>query len=159
MNYRMKSLKSIQNYHGCEKLTRYDSYCKTHRKFLAMEIICILSYIFQITRRKLFLKNHYVGYTAKFKYHNTKNYLQIERGENCLFRIILKKKPTNWLDQAKRHATKIRPKGCRRWNFGCLLNSDNCQPEVASDVISGAALDQVRMDVRAKVVDSTLNSD
>ena len=37
-------------------------------------------------------------------------------------------------------------------------NFDKCRPEVAGDVISGAALVYVRVDVRAKFGDSRLNN-
>ena len=46
------------------------------------------------------------------------------------------KKPSNWLGQAKRRATEIRPHA-----IGGILNSYNSEPEVASDVIFGVVID------------------
>ena len=51
--------------------------------------------------------------------------------------IQLNKKPTNWLGQAKRRATKIRPKASDTAFMAVFSNFDNCRPEVADDVTSG----------------------
>ena len=60
------------------------------------------------------------------------------------------KKPTNWVGQAKRRATIIRPKAAGRGIFGRALNSDNCRMKVASDVMSGVTLNYVGGDVKVK---------
>ena len=41
--------------------------------------------------------------------------------------------------------------------FDRLLNFDNCQPEVVSDVISGVVVDSTGVKVRVKFGDSRLN--
>ena len=53
---------------------------------------------------------------------------------------------------AKRHATKIRPKAVAGGIYGRFGNFDQCQSEVAGDVISGVAVD-----VRATFGKSELN--
>ena len=67
---------------------------------------------------------------------------------------IQNKKFTNWLSQAKRSATKIRPKAVGGGIFGCLSNFDNCRLEVTSDVTSSTAVERVGMDVCVKFNDS-----
>ena len=54
--------------------------------------------------------------------------------------------------QAKRSATKIRPKAVESDIF------DKCQPEVAGGIISGVAVDQASVDIYVKCGDSMLNS-
>ena len=51
------------------------------------------------------------------------------------------KKPTNWLGQAKRRATKIRPEAVGGGFSAVYSSFDKCRPEVAGDVISGVAAD------------------
>ena len=51
--------------------------------------------------------------------------------------------------QAKRHATKIRPKAVAGDIFGHFANFDKCRLEAAGDVTFGTAEDYVDMDVRA----------
>ena len=53
--------------------------------------------------------------------------------------IDLNKKPTNWLGQAKRHTTEIRPQIAGDGIFGRYSNYDNSRPEVVADVISDGA--------------------
>ena len=53
----------------------------------------------------------------------------------------------------------IQPKAVGCGTFGRSSNFDNCRPEVADDVISGAILDYVGVDVQARFGDSRLNSD
>ena len=49
------------------------------------------------------------------------------------------KKPTNWLGQAKRRATKIRDKAVGGSIFGSFFsNLDKCRPEEPGDVIAGS---------------------
>ena len=67
--------------------------------------------------------------------------------------------PTNWLGQAKRHATKIRPEAVGSGIFGCFFSIfAYCRTKAAGDVTSGVAVDQVSADVRVKCGDSRLNS-
>ena len=51
--------------------------------------------------------------------------------------------------QAKRHATKIRPKAVGSGIFGRFPNFDKCRSEVAGYVVSGVTMDYVGRDVRA----------
>ena len=62
------------------------------------------------------------------------------------------------MKQAKRRATKIRPKTIGSGIFGRVPNLDKCRSEVADDVISGVTVDYVGMDVRATFGESGLNS-
>ena len=59
------------------------------------------------------------------------------------------KNPTNWSDQARRHATKIRPDAVGGI-FGHFPNFDKCRPEKAGDVIAGVAVEYIGMDVCVK---------
>ena len=52
------------------------------------------------------------------------------------------------MGQAKRHDTKIRPKAVGGGIFGRFSNFDLYRTEVADDVITGVAVQQVGMDVR-----------
>ena len=61
------------------------------------------------------------------------------------------------MGQAKRRATKIRPRAVGGYIFGRFANFEKCRPEVADDVISGLASDYFGMDVRVKLGDSMLN--
>ena len=63
------------------------------------------------------------------------------------------------MGQAKRRATKIRPKSVGSGIFGRFRNFYNCRSEVAGDVISGVAVDYVGMDVCTTFGESGLNSD
>ena len=60
--------------------------------------------------------------------------------------------------QAKRRATKIRPKAVGSGTFGRFPNFDKCRSEVSGDVLSGAAVHYVVMDVRSTFGESVLNS-
>ena len=60
--------------------------------------------------------------------------------------------------QAKRRATKIRPKAVGSGIFGRFPNFDKFRPEVAGEVVSGVAIEYVVMDVRATFGESGLNS-
>ena len=60
--------------------------------------------------------------------------------------------------QAKRRATKIRPKAVEAAFSAVYSNFEKSRPEEAGDVISGAALDYVGVDVHANFADSKLNS-
>ena len=60
--------------------------------------------------------------------------------------------------QAKRRATKIRPKAIGSGIFGRFPNFDKCRSEVAGDVMSGVAVHYVGMDVRSTFGESGLNS-
>ena len=60
--------------------------------------------------------------------------------------------------QAKRRATKIRPKAVRSGIFGHFPNFDKCRSEVAGDAISGVAMNCVGTDVHATFGESGLNS-
>ena len=51
----------------------------------------------------------------------------------------------------------IRPKAIGCSIFGCFSNIDICRQEVAGDVLSGVALESVRMDAYAKFCDSMSN--
>ena len=62
------------------------------------------------------------------------------------------------MGQANRCATKIQPKAVGGGIFGRILKSGNCRLEVSDNVISGAAVGWVGVDVRVKFDDSTLNS-
>ena len=68
------------------------------------------------------------------------------------------KMPTNWVGQAKRRTTKTRPKAVGAVIIGRFSNFDICRSEVAGDVISGVAIDQVGLDVRAAFGESGSNS-
>ena len=50
-------------------------------------------------------------------------------------------RPTNWLDQAKYHATETRSKAVGDGIFSHFSNFDKCRPEAAGDVISGMAVE------------------
>ena len=50
------------------------------------------------------------------------------------------KKPTNWLDQAKRRATKIQPKAIGGPIFGRFSNFDKCRPGVGGDIVPGLSM-------------------
>ena len=60
--------------------------------------------------------------------------------------------------QAKRHATKIRPKAVEDDIFGRFSNLEKCRLDVAEDVISAVAVEMVDMDVHVKCGDSMLKS-
>ena len=60
-------------------------------------------------------------------------------------------------DPRLNHSEEIRPKAVGGGIFGRFSNFDKCRPEATSDVISGARLKYVDMDVRAKFSDSRLN--
>ena len=60
--------------------------------------------------------------------------------------------------QAKRRATKICPKRSKAAFSVAFSNFDKCPQEVAGDVIPGAALVDVGMDVRVIFSDFRLNS-
>ena len=65
------------------------------------------------------------------------------------------KKPTNLLGQAKRIATKFRPK-----IIGGGISTVFCysfRPEVVNDVISGVVVDQTGTDASVKIGDSRSN--
>ena len=64
----------------------------------------------------------------------------------------------NCLGHAKRRATKIRRKAVGGVIFGRFSSFDACQPNAAGDVISGAAVEKVGIDVLTKFGDSRLNS-
>ena len=51
--------------------------------------------------------------------------------------------------QAKRRATRIRPKAVRSAVFGRFANFDKCRSEVTGDVVFGVAADSASTDVRA----------
>ena len=59
--------------------------------------------------------------------------------------------------QAKRRATKIRLRAVRG-AFLAVFNLNIYRPEVADDVLTGATVDEVEMDVPGKFGDSMLNS-
>ena len=63
----------------------------------------------------------------------------------CLTRSPL----TGGADKTKRRATKIRPKAAGSGIFGRFANYDKCRLGVAGYVISGVAVDEVSIDVRA----------
>ena len=60
--------------------------------------------------------------------------------------------------QAKRCATKIRPKAVGSRIFGCFPNFDKCRSEVAGDVMFDVAVLYVSVDVRSTFGESGLNS-
>ena len=62
------------------------------------------------------------------------------------------------MGQAKRHATKIRPKPSKAAFSVVLSNFDKCRREVADDAISDAASAYVGQDVRVTFSDSGLNN-
>ena len=62
------------------------------------------------------------------------------------------------MGQAKRRATQIRPKGAGSDIFDRFPNFDQCRSEVTGDVIPGAAVDYVGMNVPATFGESGLNS-
>ena len=62
------------------------------------------------------------------------------------------------MGQAKRRATKIRPKAVGGGIFGRSMNFDKIRSEVAGDDISGAAVEQAVMVVYATFGESWLNS-
>ena len=62
------------------------------------------------------------------------------------------------MGQAKRRATKIRPKVAGIGIFSRFPNFDKCRSEVTGDAISGVTVYYVGMDVRATFCDSGLNS-
>ena len=63
------------------------------------------------------------------------------------------------MGQAKRRATKIRPKAVGSGIFGRFPNFDKYRSEVVGDVISGVAVNYVDTDARATLGESGLNSD
>ena len=69
--------------------------------------------------------------------------------------ILLNKKPTSYLfvGQAQRHATKILHKAVEGGILDLFSNFEKFQPEVADDVISGADVEQLGMDVRIQFGD------
>ena len=50
-------------------------------------------------------------------------------------------KPTNWLGQARRRTTTIRPKPSEAAFSAVFSNFNKCRPKVIGDVISGLAVD------------------
>ena len=62
------------------------------------------------------------------------------------------------MGQAKRRATKIRPKAVGSGIFGRFHNFYKCRSEVAHDVISGVTVEKVSTDVRAAFGESELNN-
>ena len=54
---------------------------------------------------------------------------------------IVPYRDVNFLDPRFNRSGKIEPKAVQCGIFGRFSNFDNCRPEVAGDVISGAALD------------------
>ena len=59
-------------------------------------------------------------------------------------------------DNCLNHSGEIRPKAIGDGIFGDFF-SDNCRPEVASDIIYGTGVGLVSMDVRVKFGDSNSN--
>ena len=69
---------------------------------------------------------------------------------------IAHNKHVTFRDPRLNRSREIRPEAVRDGIFDCFLNFDNCQPEIASDVISGMAIHYVGVDVRVKLGDSRL---
>ena len=69
------------------------------------------------------------------------------------------KKPTNWLGQTKRHATKIWHQVVIGGIFSRFSNLEKWRLEVADKVIPGGAIDYADMDARVKFGDSMINND
>ena len=66
-----------------------------------------------------------------------------------LFNVMKQQEAHQLVVEAKRSATKIRPKAVRSGIFGRFLNVGKCRSEVAGDVISGVAVDYAGVYVRA----------
>ena len=76
-------------------------------------------------------------------------------------RPIVADKGVKFIDPRLKHAGEIQLKAVGCGIFSRFSNFDNCQLDVASDVIPGAVLNYAGvagMDVRAKFCDSRLNS-
>ena len=68
------------------------------------------------------------------------------------------KKPTNWLGRQNTAKLKFEPKPTEAAFSAVFSNVVKCPSEVAGDVMSGVAVDQVGVDVRATSGESRLNS-
>ena len=69
----------------------------------------------------------------------------------CLWEPNILEKCAKFHDSGLNRSWETQPKAVIRCGiFGCISNFDNCRLEVAGDVISGAALNYVSIDVLAK---------
>ena len=63
---------------------------------------------------------------------------------------IVRDERVKFRDPRLTRSAEIQPKAVGSGIFGNFSNFDNCPPDVAGDVLSGAAMDYVGMDVSAK---------
>ena len=72
-----------------------------------------------------------------------------------LLRLWIVSSVTFSLTQFGDHETESRLKAIGSGIFGNILKSDNCRPEVASDVMTGLAVAYTKTDVRVKLGDDS----
>ena len=95
-------------------------------------------------------------YGFKNSYH-TLRYLKLSLGKYISSISVVIKKPTNCWGRQNAAPLKFEPKPSAAACSTVFSNFYKCWPEVSDDVISGATVDYVDVDVRVKFCDNRMN--